>query len=574
MSWKRPAASPDLASRDSRGRAKRHQAASAKETSGVDTAPAHHANDSKEGVDALEGLMQLATAQIERLFVGEVGSAKKRIKEVLESMSNNGVLKYASMCSGTDVAFCCTEAVARVVDAKIAVENLFCCELDAAKQDFLLTAHKPECLYVDINDMKQLSASCKKHGTSCPIPSSRTGSNRAGPQFVTAGFSCKTLSPLNMARSTEARDCLHDKVGSTGNTYSALIEYLRVHVAPLLILENVPEILNPKNTNLATMLQDLWRMGYICESYEANASVQGSCVVRRRAYFMVLHVASWNVSKTDGQQMLRAARLLLQGVNMEPVKTLLATLLPDNDPLVQQELTARSTKSTFTHADAKWTAQHLQMKTEQGIATSALSLPESVTRSSCYHTLTPREREILAWAWNQNDGQAPAYELSQSMGRGSTKVEKSQGLLSTALLPGSLIWLTQRNRILTGAEGLLLQHVPKQLFENQPNRRIFMSLAGNAFNAASFMITMLALLGHLPKMGTGAGEGPVEAIVEHSDEARVHARAIVDAAATLYEAVEVEASAEDKSAETRIRAGTVMDATEMLYGAADSSESD
>eukprot|EP00971_Amphidinium_carterae_P245080 4866033-Amphidinium_carterae.1 len=124
--------------------------------------------------------------------------------------------------------------------------------------------------------MKQLSASCKKHGTSCPIPSSRTGSNRAGPQFVTAGFSCKTLSPLNMARSTEARDCLHDKVGSTGNTYSALIEYLRVHVAPLLILENVPEILNPKNTNLATMLQDLWRMGYICESYEANASVQGA----------------------------------------------------------------------------------------------------------------------------------------------------------------------------------------------------------------------------------------------------------------------------------------------------------
>lgn len=87
------------------------------------------------------------------------------------------------------------------------MENIFGCENVAGKQKFLLKhVHRhpwgesyDSCLFKNIMGLHKDGAECAAHKKSCIV---KDGAE--GPVLVSAGFSCKTLSPLNNNRKAEA----------------------------------------------------------------------------------------------------------------------------------------------------------------------------------------------------------------------------------------------------------------------------------------------------------------------------------------------------------------------------------
>ena len=70
-----------------------------------------------------------------------------------------------------------------------------------------------------------------------------------------------------------------------------------------------------------------------------------------------------------------------------------------------------------------------------------------------------------------------------------------------AIIPRSLKWVTERGRLLTGYEHLLLQGMPMQHFAGveQEGRCLLADLAGNAFNGASYTAALISFCRSLPE---------------------------------------------------------------------------
>ena len=69
-----------------------------------------------------------------------------------------------------------------------------------------------------------------------------------------------------------------------------------------------------------------------------------------------------------------------------------------------------------------------------------------------------------------------------------------------AIIPRSLKWVTERGRLLTGCEHLLIQGMPMQHLPGveQEGRCLLADLAGNAFNGASYTAALISFCGSLP----------------------------------------------------------------------------
>ena len=85
-------------------------------------------------------------------------------------------ITIATMCSGTDVASICCEAL-NLAFAKVGVKarffQLFACEKDKAKAEFAMKVNTDSlsCCFEDIADMRQPVAFCWRHNRKCPVPS-------------------------------------------------------------------------------------------------------------------------------------------------------------------------------------------------------------------------------------------------------------------------------------------------------------------------------------------------------------------------------------------------------------------
>ena len=88
--------------------------------------------------------------------------------------------------------------------------------------------------------------------------------------FYTFGYSCKDLSTLNNTSSSWNDSCLADGTGSTGRTWSGILEWVQWTAPCFLFMENVPAAL--KGNNFRQMEKDLSSLGYRLVSLELNAA--------------------------------------------------------------------------------------------------------------------------------------------------------------------------------------------------------------------------------------------------------------------------------------------------------------
>lgn len=116
--------------------------------------------------------------------------------------------------------------------------------------------HQEACIFTDIVGFGLArQAECKTHERLCRIPVE-------GPQIVHCGFSCKSLSASN-ANKSQFTSCLQNATGSTGSTFHGLLNYTSFAEPPVLIMENVVDILNEKSNNNEVLVSSFERLGYV-----------------------------------------------------------------------------------------------------------------------------------------------------------------------------------------------------------------------------------------------------------------------------------------------------------------------
>ena len=86
---------------------------------------------------------------------------------------------------------------------------------------------------------------CVRHKRFCSIKSGC----QHGPLMLSSGFSCTSISALNNNRGSH-NNCVKNNDGSTGQTATATYQHAHMFEIPLMLNENVPELLNEGSSEL------------------------------------------------------------------------------------------------------------------------------------------------------------------------------------------------------------------------------------------------------------------------------------------------------------------------------------
>lgn len=163
----------------------------------------------------------------------------RKLEKVMGSLGSAQVhhIRLATMCSGTDIAVDVLLRWLRLLcedfgsKATVQVDYCFACELDRRKRQFLLqfTPKKPRHLFADVMTLSGQTSLCYLTNRPAAVPSV---------DWVIGGFECDSVSMLNTKRAEFAR-CIDGKEGSTGQTFSGILDYAKTHQPRALLLENV-----------------------------------------------------------------------------------------------------------------------------------------------------------------------------------------------------------------------------------------------------------------------------------------------------------------------------------------------
>ena len=353
--------------------------------------------------------------------------------------------------------------------------------------------------------MSKLAARCAMHDKDCPI-----ADGADGPMLISAGFSCKSVSPLNPHRKIDGNiNVIRHASGSTGSTFKGVYEFSLEHGPPLQILENVPNLLNLATDNLANIIDMYNQAGFSIKAVVGDARDHGATMERARAFFFALHRKKCGLTAAEADDILADAVKMFKAFKIAPVRTADELLLPDTHPAVVKELLHfQQVKSDDKgkDKDKKWPDVHMQKMSSIGLPASSLRLPDEVRASPWFAILSPREKEVLSMKVATQPN-CKFIEVSQSMGWGCRSASSATGStalhcddLCCALVPRSEVWITDRKRLLTGVEHCRFMCFPtKEMGIESEGRPLLVDLAGNAFNAASFLACLTSLFSSLPE---------------------------------------------------------------------------
>ena len=311
------------------------------------------------------------------------------------------------------------------------VRNMFSCEKDTRKQDFIrkvvhvLPGCEDACMFSDIGYMGAARADCVTHGRRCPIRKSHMAS---------CGFSCKDFSKAN----TSFRQCdnvLESGHGTSGETFSGMRAFLKTHCPAVMQLENVEKVaLN--ETELKYLADALHEAGYVLIYDIIIASEYGFPTTRSRFFGLALRLAAWpDKTETELEMAGKAVFELQRKMRLDPLP-MNSFLRSHQDQYVAGEMRRRM-KSPDQVQGLTWVKQHQRFCTQMSIPLEQLIPPLDQTSSEFYALLTKREREVLGFNINDWRSRDPPKELgfidvSQSLNRAPA----SEPDLLPTILPG------------------------------------------------------------------------------------------------------------------------------------------
>jgi site-specific DNA-cytosine methylase len=301
---------------------------------------------------------------LDTLVVQMLSSMSAELVEVMRgsmvSMLKNtgGTLRFASMCSGSDLIVpLFKQLMARALqrcEMSCEVVHSFSVERAKTKQAWIRANFLPEVLFGDIADMNHACAKDEISGTEVRIPRVHA---------VVAGLSCKTLSTLNNSTRLTG-NILSDQVGCTGRTFAGLLGYVKRHLPPLVILENVRGLVKGARgrQNIAWLENFAKSLGYVLIYQCFNCVDYGLPQDRLRVWLALLFVGK--------------GQTLASIPTCEHASTLMQSFrVPGNVGFTVDEILLPTESAEFKH----WSEKYMTSKAVNRLGHAKLSVPKRHT---------------------------------------------------------------------------------------------------------------------------------------------------------------------------------------------------
>ncbi|KAJ3042658.1 hypothetical protein HDV00_006937 [Rhizophlyctis rosea] len=163
---------------------------------------------------------------IDAIFTDMVKRTPK-LTEVAERLQGRK-LRVATMCSGTESPLLALDLISRALEdihgTKLDVEHVFSCEIEPFKQAYIERNFKPPILFRDVCELGD-DVATTAYGSKVAVP--------GNVDMLVAGTSCVDYSNLNNQKKT-----LEQK-GESGRTFMGMLNWVKKHRPPIVILENV-----------------------------------------------------------------------------------------------------------------------------------------------------------------------------------------------------------------------------------------------------------------------------------------------------------------------------------------------
>ena len=386
----------------------------------------------------------------------------------------------------------------------VTVHNVLECEWDPRKREWLKVFGKPKMLMKDVSELSGCVAFNYMREEDDDIPE--------GLFLYTYGWSCKDLSALNNFSQEWKADCVQTGRGTTGVTWRGNYGYVLKTKPPLVVAENV--VAARRGANYQKVLQEFKEAGYYVGDLNLNSGDCGFPQDRVRSYFVCvrqdLATASW------AEEFLAVTEDLKL---LEPVP-LSRFVLPDTHSYVVRVMDERKAQKmkkgmksvkAKTKAKAKvkvrcgkkWISDHWRLRCQLGMRTAPAEEPQQFTDMAEANGMCDRERDLLRLvldAPTTRKEPLKSVELKHSAPRVVKLGQRRREDCTSCLLPASKMMVfppvAGSTRYLTGLEALSVQGIPNSFHEATQvlNDREYMSLAGNAFNAGSWSLVVIAAL--------------------------------------------------------------------------------
>ncbi len=419
-----------------------------------------------------------------KIFVAKLKAAQPAKYENAKCVAQRlGTLMHMSACTGTNIGWLAANALMQVLEGE-PVDNAVACESEKPKATFYTTvtcshpdSNKDPCVWSDVCKLCTDEAWCLVHEAQCPLPTPRSKS------LMDTGFSCKLLSKLH-------KDCrahgsvVPDGVGSTGETAGGMIDMMD-HFTPLIvIMENVPELLNPQFVNWSWIKSKTKAIGYSSSAATRNSLNYGRRMDRLRAWCVNLYMQRLR-SKTTAirlspleEDMLHDAiweTMELLKIDPENAPAFVESCLAQSHPHVKAEF-ARQTKAKGPEEDsADWKDKHQKFVKNQGMSLKDLILMEPHKSSPWVENIfQQREKGCLAYAVNKYNRtneervrlgkqtvKLTTLDVYQSVDRMFYGKDDTCGNLA----PGMRTYVIDRRRFMLGYEALHIQGYPSNLLD-------------------------------------------------------------------------------------------------------------
>ncbi|KAJ3182529.1 hypothetical protein HDU85_002627 [Gaertneriomyces sp. JEL0708] len=414
----------------------------------------------------------------------------ERVREIADVARklNGRKLRVATMCSGTESPLLALNLISRAAKlhygVNLEIEHVFSCEIEPFKQAYIERNFAPPLLFRDVCELGQDTA-ITAYGAEVPVP--------GNVDLLVAGTSCVDYSNLN-----NEKKGLHDK-GQSGKTFRGMMDWVKRHRPPLIILENVLNA--PWNQVIAAIEEADYRADWM----RIDTKHYYIPHTRTRGYLFAT-----SLNDTDLPAMWKKTVDELSRPASSPLE---AFLLPADDPRIQRvrEDLAQSLKNGRSNRRPDWdrcAQRHDRARNEEHLgqkrpltAWEDGSICKLLDNSWNDWGRTQTERVLdlmdISYLRMAKTGVDPSYKtlvwnLSQNVDRTT-----ASGLFSICpcLTPSMIPYITNRGGPLVGLEALSLQGLPiNELLLTRESDDQLADLAGNAMTTTVVGTCILAAL--------------------------------------------------------------------------------
>ncbi|CAK0882438.1 unnamed protein product, partial [Prorocentrum cordatum] len=232
-----------------------------------------------------------------KMYLGWLSNLRSFLEGVVEPVAagENGV-KVSDGCSGTNIWHHVLNLLGRFWHAEFGtvpfvVDHCASAEIDANKQAFLMSQFEMTTLVADVRDL-----AAPRHMNL--VSQSLTMTPWA--KIFGGGFSCKNKSKMNSQRA-KFKSTIPDAVGSTGETFDSMKDFIRKTRPFFSMLENVPEIEEageddsgaPAPSDASVIKKTFEDMGFTVVTCTFDAKSYGSPASRSRWWCLIWDIPNY-----------------------------------------------------------------------------------------------------------------------------------------------------------------------------------------------------------------------------------------------------------------------------------------